>query len=218
LIRLDSDRIPSGRGGKTWRLELRGFAGASGSAPIAVRQRAPQPELRRVGHHQRTRETTGDAWNYTGQRMNAKARPPGPVEAGPCLVCLHGRWPRTSAASARPFHAALLGGGRPGVQGDLGNRPYAGRAHHKSLEAERVHRAQADRARRRTSFLEFCARAAFGQRAGCPITAAIWQSSLFAQDAFAIFRDCGMRRTRGGWRPGRTMPKDFTKLAKAGRT
>ncbi|SIO62718.1 hypothetical protein SAMN05444166_7129 [Singulisphaera sp. GP187] len=97
---------------------------------------------------------------------------------------------------------------------DLGNPTYAGRALTKSLEAERVHALQADRARRRDVVLEFVL-------SGCLSGNALseygndLQSHYSPQDAFAIFRDLCTRRTRGGMAPWATMPKDFIKLAKA---
>jgi hypothetical protein len=97
---------------------------------------------------------------------------------------------------------------------DLGNQTYAGRALSKSLEAERVHALESDRARRRDVVLEFVL-------SGCLAGNALseYGNDLQAQyppaEAFAIFRDLCVRRTRGGMSPWAAMPKDFTKLAKA---
>ncbi|MHB1559928.1 MAG: hypothetical protein ACYC61_20960 [Isosphaeraceae bacterium] len=97
---------------------------------------------------------------------------------------------------------------------DLGNPTYASRALNKSLEAERVHALPADRARRRDVILEFVL-------SGCLSGNALseYANDLQAQyepaEAFAIFRDLCVRRTRGGMAPWATMPKDFNKLAKA---
>ena len=97
---------------------------------------------------------------------------------------------------------------------DLGNQTYAGRALNKSLEAERVHALESDRARRRDVVLEFVL-------SGCLAGNALseYGDDLQAQypppEAFAIFRDLCVRRTRGGMAPWATMPKDFVKLAKA---
>jgi hypothetical protein len=97
---------------------------------------------------------------------------------------------------------------------DLGNQTYAGRALNKSLEAERVHALDSDRARRRDVVLEFVL-------AGCLAGKALsdYANDLTAQyaadEAYSIFRDLCVRRTRGGMAPWATMPKDFTKLAKA---
>ncbi len=97
---------------------------------------------------------------------------------------------------------------------DLGNQTYAGRALTKSLEAERVHALPADRARRRDVVLEFVL-------SGCLSGNALsdygndLQAQYSPQEAFAIFRDLCVRRTRGGMAPWATMPKDFIKLAKA---
>lgn len=97
---------------------------------------------------------------------------------------------------------------------DLGNQTYAGRALNKSLEAERVHALESDRARRRDVVLEFVL-------SGCLAGSALSEysndlsSQYPAAEAFAIFRDLCVRRTRGGMAPWATMPKDFTRLAKA---
>ncbi len=97
---------------------------------------------------------------------------------------------------------------------DLGNQTYAGRALTKSLEAERVHALEADRARRRDVVLEFVL-------SGCLAGSALseYGSDLpnhYAPDeAYAIFRDLCVRRTRGGMAPWATLPKDLIKLAKA---
>ena len=97
---------------------------------------------------------------------------------------------------------------------DLGNPTYAGRALTKSLEAERVHALPADRARRRDVVLEFVLSGCLGGSA-----LSDYGDDLLAQyppaEAFAIFRDLCVRRTRGGMSPWATMPKDFGKLAKA---
>jgi hypothetical protein len=97
---------------------------------------------------------------------------------------------------------------------DLGNQTYAGRALTKSLEAERVHALKSDQARRRDVVLEFVL-------SGCLAGSALsdygndLQSQYAPAEAFAIFRDLCMRRTRGGMSPWATMPKDFIKLARA---
>jgi hypothetical protein len=97
---------------------------------------------------------------------------------------------------------------------DLGNQTYAGRALNKSLEAERVHALESDRARRRDVVLEFVL-------SGCLAGSALsdygndLQNQYPPAEAFAIFRDLCVRRTRGGMSPWATLPKDFVKLAKA---
>ncbi len=97
---------------------------------------------------------------------------------------------------------------------DLGNFTYAGRALTRSLEAERVHALESDRARRRDVVLEFVL-------AGCLAGKALsdYASDLMDQyspeEAFKIFRDLCVRRTRGGMAPWAAMPKDFAKVAKA---
>ncbi len=97
---------------------------------------------------------------------------------------------------------------------DLGNQTYAGRALNKSLEAERVHALESDRARRRDVILEFVL-------SGCLSGNALsdYGNDLLThydpKEAFAIFRDLCVRRARGGMAPWAAMPKDFIKLAKA---
>jgi hypothetical protein len=97
---------------------------------------------------------------------------------------------------------------------DLGNQTYAGRALNRSLVEERVHALESDRTRRRDVVLEFVL-------SGCLSGNALSDygkdllNHLAPPEAFAIFRDLCVRRTRGGMSPWATMPKDFTKLAKA---
>ena len=97
---------------------------------------------------------------------------------------------------------------------DLGNQTYAGRALNKSLEAERVHALESDRARRRDVVLEFVL-------SGCLTGSALsdygtdLQGQYPPKEAFAIFRDLCVRRTQGGMPPWASLPKDFMKLAKA---
>jgi hypothetical protein len=97
---------------------------------------------------------------------------------------------------------------------DLENQTYAGRALNKSLEAERVHALESDRARRRDVVLEFVL-------AGCLSGSALSDygndlvNQYAPQEAFTIFRDLCTRRTTGGMAPWATLPRDFMKLAKA---
>jgi hypothetical protein len=96
---------------------------------------------------------------------------------------------------------------------DLENQTYAGRALNKSLEAERVHAIESDRARRRDVVLEFAL-------AGCLAGSALAEygndllNQYKAPEAYAIFRDLCTRRTTGGMAPWATQPRDFMKLAK----
>lgn len=96
---------------------------------------------------------------------------------------------------------------------DLENQTYAGRALNKSLEAERVHAIESDRARRRDVVLEFAL-------AGCLAGSALSEygndllNQYPAAEAFTIFRDLCTRRTKGGMAPWATQPRDFMKLAK----
>ncbi|MFO0960355.1 MAG: hypothetical protein U0800_23455 [Isosphaeraceae bacterium] len=97
---------------------------------------------------------------------------------------------------------------------DLGNPTYAGRSLNKSLEAERVHALASDRARRRDVVLEFVLSGCLSGNALSDYGNDLLNHSE-AGDAFAIFRDLCVRRTRGGMAPWASMPKDFAKLAKA---
>ncbi|EDL62252.1 hypothetical protein [Gimesia maris] len=97
---------------------------------------------------------------------------------------------------------------------DLGNQTYAARSLNKSLEAERVHALESDRERRRDVVLEFVL-------SGCLAGKALSEYSQDlsdqypAEEAFQIFQDLCVRRTRGGMAPWANLPKDFIKLAKA---
>jgi hypothetical protein len=97
---------------------------------------------------------------------------------------------------------------------DLGNQTYAGRALNKSLEAERVHALESDRARRRDVILEFVLSGCLTSNALSDYGADL-QSHYPPKEAFDIFRDLCVRRTNGGMPPWATLPKDFIKLAKA---
>lgn len=97
---------------------------------------------------------------------------------------------------------------------DLGNQTYAGRALNKSLEAERVHALESDRARRRDVVLEFVLSGCLGGSALSEYGNDL-QSQYSPLEAYSIFRDLCVRRTRGGMAPWATLPKDLIKLAKA---
>jgi hypothetical protein len=97
---------------------------------------------------------------------------------------------------------------------DFGNQTYAGRALNKSLEAERVHALESDRARRRDVILEFVLSGCLTSNALSDYGADL-QGHYPPREAFDIFRDLCVRRTNGGMPPWATLPKDFTKLAKA---
>ena len=97
---------------------------------------------------------------------------------------------------------------------DLGNQTYAGRALNKSLEAERVHALESDRARRRDVVLEFVLSGCLAGKALSDYASDL-QNQYAADEAFSIFRDLCVRRTRGGMAPWAAMPKDFIKMAKA---
>lgn len=97
---------------------------------------------------------------------------------------------------------------------ELGNQTYAGRALNRSLEAERVHALESDRGRRRDVILEFVLAGCLAGKALSDYTNDL-KSQYPPQEAFEIFQDLCVRRTRGGMAPWANLPKDFLKLAKA---
>ena len=125
---------------------------------------------------------------------------------------LHRNGPGARPVGA-PFLASVLGGSGARFK-DLGNPTYAGRALNKSLEAERVHALESDRARRRDVILEFVLSGCLTSNALSDYGADL-QSHYPPKEAFDIFRDLCVRRTNGGMPPWATLPKDFMKLAKA---
>ncbi len=96
---------------------------------------------------------------------------------------------------------------------DLGNQNYAGRSLNKSLQAERVHALESDRARRRDVVLEFVLGGCLAGKALSEYAKDL-QDQYPAEEAYAIFRDLCVRRTRGGMAPWAAMPKDFLTMAK----
>ncbi|RCS54072.1 hypothetical protein DTL42_02670 [Bremerella cremea] len=97
---------------------------------------------------------------------------------------------------------------------ELGNQTYAGRALNRSLEAERVHALPSDRSRRRDVILEFVLAGCLAGKALSDYTDDL-KNQYPPQEAYDIFRDLCVRRTRGGMAPWASLPKDFLKLAKA---
>ncbi len=97
---------------------------------------------------------------------------------------------------------------------ELGNQTYAGRALGKSLEAERVHALESDRARRRDVVLEFVLAGCLSGKALSNYAGDL-QSQYPPDEAFTIFRDLCVRRTRGGMAPWASLPREFQSLAKA---
>ncbi len=89
---------------------------------------------------------------------------------------------------------------------DLGNQTYAGRALNKSLEAERVHALESDRARRRDVILEFVL-------SGCLSGNALsdYGNDLLThydpKEAFAISATCAYVGRAAAWPPGLQCPR-----------
>lgn len=205
VIRLASDRLGEA---EDLAMEFLGFEAPAVSAPIAVQQR---------------RSLSFAAWALINDPANARY----------ALDLVKRMKAAARQARSKPGHAwdaytemaKDLGRSAPHFLPpfweeagrtfkDLGNQTYAGRALTKSLEAERVHALRADRARRRDVVLEFVLSGCLASNALSDYSADL-QSQYSPQEAFAIFRDLCVRRTRGGMAPWATMPKDFTKLAKA---
>ncbi len=205
VVRLTSERLGQA---EDLAMEFLGFAAPEVSAPLALQQR------RSLGFA---------AWALTNdpknaryaldlvKRMKAAARQARskPGHAWDVYLAMAKDLGRSARHFLPPFWEEV---GR--AFKDLGNQTYAGRALNKSLEAERVHALESDRARRRDVVLEFVL-------AGCLSGNALsdyandLQSHYPPSEAFAIFRDLCVRRTQGGMSPWATMPRDFLKLAKA---
>lgn len=205
VIRLASDRLGEA---EDLAMEFLGFEAPAVSAPIAVQQRrslgfAAWALINDPGNARYALDLV--------KRMKAAARQARskPGHAWDAYTAMAQDLGRSARHFLPPFWEEA---GR--AFKDLGNPTYAGRALTKSLEAERVHALPADRARRRDVILEFVL-------SGCLAGNALsdygndLQSHYSPQDAFTIFNDLCTRRTRGGMSPWATMPKDFTKLAKA---
>jgi hypothetical protein len=205
VIRLASDRLGQA---EDLAMEFLGFEAPAVSAPLALQQR------RSLGFA---------AWALINdptnarfaldlvKRMKAAARQAKskPGHAWDAYTDMANELGRSARHFLPPFWEDV---GR--AFKDLGNQTYAGRALNKSLEAERVHALESDRARRRDVVLEFVL-------SGCVTSNALSDygadllSHYAPKEAFEIFRDLCVRRTRGGMPPWATLPKDFMKLAKA---
>jgi hypothetical protein len=205
VIRLASDRLGQA---EDLAMEFLGFEARAVSAPLAIQQR------RSLGFA---------AWALINdpanarfaldlvKRMKAAARQARskPGHAWDAYLDMAKELGRSARHFLPPFWEEA---GR--AFKDIGNQTYAGRALNKSLEAERVHALESDRARRRDVVLEFVL-------SGCLAGSALsdYGNDLLnhheSKEAFAIFRDLCVRRTRGGMSPWAALPKDFTKLAKA---
>jgi hypothetical protein len=205
VVRLASDRLGQA---EDLAMEFLGFGPPAVSAPLAVQQR------RSLGFAAWALINDPKHAHYAldlVKRMKATARVARskPGNAWDAYLAMAKDLGRSARHFLPPFWEEV---GR--TFKDLGNPTYAGRALNKSLEAERVHALDADRARRRDVVLEFVL-------AGCLSGSALsdYGNDLLSHyppaEAFAIFRDLCVRRTRGGMSPWATLPKDFLKLAKA---
>jgi hypothetical protein len=205
VIRLASDRLGQA---EDLAMEFLGFETPAVSAPIALQQRRSLgfAAWALINDPKNARYALDLVKRMKGAARQAKSKPGHAWDAYTEMAKDLGRSARHFLP---PFWEEV---GR--TFKDLGNQTYAGRALNKSLEAERVHALESDRARRRDVVLEFVL-------AGCLSGSALseYGSDLQIQyppaEAFAIFRDLCVRRTRGGMSPWATLPKDFAKLAKA---
>ncbi|TWT63842.1 hypothetical protein Pan54_46010 [Rubinisphaera italica] len=204
VVRLTSDRLGEA---EDLAMEFLGFETPKISKPIAIQQR------RSLGFAAWALVNDPDNARYAlnlVKRMKAAARKAKskPGHAWDVYTELAKELGRSVRHFLPPYWEEV---GR--TYKDLGNQTYAGRALTKSLEAERVHALESDRARRRDVVLEFVL-------AGCLAGKALsdYAGDLIDQyppeEAFRIFRDLCLRRTLGGMAPWAAMPKDFNKLAK----
>ncbi|MEM9185946.1 MAG: hypothetical protein AAGB00_05555 [Planctomycetota bacterium] len=205
VVRLTSDRLGEA---EDLAMEFLGFARPQVSAPVGVQQLrsldfAAWALTKDPGN---ARYALNLVKRMKAARRKAKAKP---GHAWDVFVDMARELGRSARHFLPPFWEDV---GR--TYKDLGNQTYASRALNKSLEAERVHALESDRARRRDVVVEFVL-------AGCLAGKALsdYAGDLIDQydgdQAFAIFRDLCARRTRGGMAPWAAMPRDFAKLAKA---
>ena len=205
VVRLASDRLGQA---EDLAMEFLGFAAPAVSAPIAVQQRRSLgfAAWALINDPKNARYALDLVKRMKGAARQAKSKPGHAWDTYAEMAKDLGR----SARHFLPPYWEEVGRAFK----DLGNQTYAGRALSKSLEAERVHALESDRARRRDVVLEFVL-------SGCVAGSALseygndLQSQYPPAEAFAIFRDLCVRRTRGGMSPWATMPKEFIKLAKA---
>lgn len=205
VIRLASERLGKA---EDLAMEFLGFESPAVSAPIAVQQRRSLSfaAWALINDPKNARYALDLVKRMKGAARQAKSKPGHAWDAFTEMAKDLGR----SARHFLPPYWEEVGR----TFKDLGNQTYAGRALNKSLEAERVHALDSDRARRRDVVLEFVL-------AGCLAGSALseygndLQTQYEPAEAFAIFRDLCVRRTRGGMSPWATMPKDFGKLTKA---
>src|SRR6516162_3389599 len=146
VIRLASDRLGEA---EDLAMEFLGFEAPAVSAPIALQQRrslgfAAWALINDPGNARYALDLV--------KRMKAAARQarPKPGNAWDAYLAMAKDLGRSARHFLPPFWEEA---GR--TFKDLGNQTYAGRALNKSLEAERVHALDSDRARRRDVVLEF---------------------------------------------------------------
>jgi len=205
VIRLASDRLGQA---EDLAMEFLGFGAPAVTAPIAVQQRRSLgfAAWALINDSKNARYALDLVKRMKGAARQAKSKPGHAWDTYAEMAKDLGR----SAAHFLPPYWEEVGRAFK----DLGNQTYAGRALSKSLEAERVHALESDRARRRDVVLEFVLSGCLAGNALSDYGSDL-QSQYKPPEAFAIFRDLCVRRTRGGMSPWATMPKDFMKLAKA---
>jgi hypothetical protein len=204
VVRLTSDRLGQA---EDLAMEFLGFGAPEVSAPVAVQQRRSLgfAEWALINDPKNARYALDLVKRMKAAARLAKSKPGHAWDAYTEMAKDLGR----SARHFLPPYWEDVGRAFK----DLGNQTYAGRALSKSLEAERVHALESDRARRRDVVLEFVL-------SGCLAGNALsdygndLQIHYAPAEAFAIFRDLCVRRTRGGMAPWATLPRDFIKLAK----
>ncbi len=98
---------------------------------------------------------------------------------------------------------------------DIGNPTYAGRALNKSLEAERVHALESDRARRRDVVLEFVLSGCLSSNALSDYGSDL-QGHHAPDEAFAIFRDLCAAPNPGRHGPLDHAPQGFHQAGEGG--
>jgi hypothetical protein len=205
VVRLASDRLGEA---EDLAMEFLGFAKPVVSAPLAIQQRqslgfAAWALINDPGN---ARYALDLVKRMKQAARKAKAKP---GHAWDDFTAMSKELGKSAAHFLPPYWEEV---GR--TFKELGNFTYAGRALTRSMEAERVHALESDRARRRDVVLEFVL-------AGCLTGKALsdYASDLLNQyssaEAFQIFRDLCVRRTLGGMAPWAAMPKDFIKVAKA---
>jgi hypothetical protein len=205
VIRLASDRLGQA---EDLAMEFLGFEAPAVSAPLALQQRRSLgfAAWALINDPANARFALDLVKSMKAAARQARSKPGHAWDAYTVMATELGR-------SARHFLPPFWEeAGR--TFKDLGNQTYAGRALNKSLEAERVHALDSDRARRRDVVLEFVLAGCLTGNALSEYSADL-QSHYAPQEAFEIFRDLCVRRTRGGMPPWASLPKDFTKLAKA---